>query len=183
MTTTEAATGSLPTMPYRLACLCDLRDAQGRILLLHRKKEPNLNMVSPIGGKLDVALGESLAQCAQREVHEEAGIHVELSRFHLMGIVSEQAFEGRGHWLMFVYRVLGSVEVTPRDMREGRLDWYNPSKLESLPLPASDRAVIWPLMRRAEQRTPAGRPGFFVVHIDCRGGGMKWHVEQEMVGT
>jgi 8-oxo-dGTP diphosphatase len=172
-------------LPYRIACLCDLRDRQGRILLLHRKKEPNLNLVSPIGGKLDVAIGESPAQCAQREVHEEAGLDLPLDRFHLLGMVSEQAFEGKGHWLMFVYRVLGSVWVEPHDMREGRLDWYAPEQLASLPVPETDRLVIWPLMERAAQKTPApqGKPGFFAVHIDCRGDTLAWRVEQEVPGT
>lgn len=173
---TNSQAGSLP---YRIACLCDLRDEQGRILLLHRKKEPNLNMVSPIGGKLDVALGESPAQCAQREILEEAGIHVRMEDLHLVGIVSEQAFEGKGHWLMFVYRVLPPVWVEPRDMREGRLDWFAPSDLAKLPVPETDRQIIWPLMNRAYDRgASTGRPGFFAVHIDCREG-MKWHVEEE----
>jgi 8-oxo-dGTP diphosphatase len=179
----DSVVGSTPALPYRIACLCDLRDAQGRVLLLHRKKEPNLNLVSPIGGKLDVATGESPAQCAQREVHEEAGIHVSLDRFHLIGLVSEAAFEGKGHWLMFVYRVLGPVEVQARDMREGRLDWHALDSLDRLPVPETDRKVIWPLMHRAEVRTPQGRPGFFAVHIDCSGPAIRWSVEQEEAGT
>lgn len=170
-------------LPYKIACLCDLRDAQGRILLLHRIKEPNQHLFSPIGGKLDVALGESPAQCAQREVHEEAGLLLPLERFHLLGMVSEQAYEGKGHWLMFVYRVLGPVWVEPVDTREGRLDWYTPAQLDGLNLPESDRKVIWPLMHRAQARTGAGLPGFFAVHIDCRGQEMRWAVEQETPGT
>lgn len=175
----ERVYGSAAEMPYRIACLCDLRDAQGRILLLHRKKEPNKGLVSPIGGKLDVVLGESPAECARREIQEEAGIDVAIDRLHLIGLVSECAFEGRGHWLMFVYRVLGPVWVEPHEMREGRLDWHAPSELARLPVPESDREVIWPLMWRAEPRGEGKRPGFFAVHIDCRGEKMRWSVEQE----
>ena len=174
--------GSDPAMPYRIACLCDLRDAQGRVLLLRRIKSPNLGLCSPIGGKLDVAHGESPAQCAQREILEEAGIHVPIERIRLIGLVAETAFEGRGHWLMFVYRVMGAVEVEPRDMREGRLDWFTPQEIEALPLPETDRKIILPLMRRTEPPTPAGLPGFFAVHIDCRGSEMTWTVEQEVPG-
>ncbi len=175
----QSVHGSLPALPYRIACLCDLRDAQGRVLLLHRKKEPNKGLVSPIGGKLDVAVGESPAECARREIQEEAGIEVPIERLHLVGLVSECAFEGRGHWLMFVYRVLGAVWVEPQDMREGRLDWHAPGELSKLPVPESDREVIWPLMWRAEPRGEGKRPGFFAVHIDCRGEKMRWSVEQE----
>lgn len=170
-------------MPYRIACLCDLRDGTGRVLMLRRLKAPNQGLASPIGGKLDVGQGESPAQCAQREIHEEAGIEVPIDRLHLIGLVSEQAFEGKGHWLMFVYRVLGAVEVEPRDMREGRLDWFAPGELDALPLPETDRKIIWPLMKRAEPKTAGGRPGFFAVHIDCRTSELKWSVEQETPGT
>lgn len=170
-------------MPYRIACLCDLRDAHGRVLMLRRLKAPNQGMASPIGGKLDVGQGESPAQCAQREIHEEAGIKVPIDRLHLIGLVSEQAFEGTGHWLMFVYRVLGAVEVEPQDMPEGRLDWFAPEELDALPLPETDRKIIWPLMKRAEPKSAGGRPGFFAVHIDCRSSGLTWSLEQETPGT
>lgn len=171
------------TLPYRLACLCDLRDAQGRVLLLKRLKAPNQGLCSPIGGKLDVALGESPAQCAAREILEEAGLEVPVDRLHLMGLISEQAYEGRGHWLLFMYRVLGPVWVEPRDMREGRLDWFHPSEIDGLALPETDRRIIWPLARRIEAKTPGGKPGFFAVHIDCRGASLAWSVEQETPGT
>ncbi|NUQ68263.1 MAG: NUDIX domain-containing protein [Phycisphaerales bacterium] len=184
MADAHAVHGSLPNLPYRIACLCDLRDAQGRILLLRRIRTPNLGMCSPIGGKLDIAHGESPAQCAQREILEEAGVEVPMDRLHLIGMVSEAAFEGAGHWLMFVYRVLGAVEVEPRDMREGRLDWHEPGELEALPLPETDRKIIWPLMKRAEAATgPTGRPGFFAVHIDCTGPSLRWVVEVETPGS
>jgi len=168
-----------PELPYKIACLCDLRDDQGRILLLRRKKAPNLGLCSPIGGKLEVGIGESPAQCASREILEEAGIHVPISRLHLIGMVSEQAFEGRGHWLMFVYRVLGPVAVQARDIPEGRLDWFHHHELDALPLPETDRSIIWPLLNRHEPRTPTSTPGFFAVHIDCRNDKIAWNVEQE----
>ncbi len=170
-------------MPYRIACLCDLRDDRGRILLLRRLKAPNLGLCSPIGGKLDIVHGESPAQCAQREIAEEAGLSIPMERIHLIGLVSEREFEGKGHWLMFVYRVLGAVHVEPHDMREGRLDWFTPHELAKLPLPETDRAIIWPLLNAAAPQTVNGRPGFFAVHIDCRDGTLKWTVEQQTPGT
>ncbi|MBS0188690.1 MAG: NUDIX domain-containing protein, partial [Planctomycetes bacterium] len=86
--------GETRALPYRLACLCDLRDKDGRLLLLKRAKAPNMGLVSPIGGKLDVATGESPARCAQREIEEESGIHVPIERLHLTGLISESSFEG-----------------------------------------------------------------------------------------
>ena len=59
-------------MPYKVAVLCYLYDPQGRLLLLHRRKPPNRDMYSPIGGKLEVAQGEGPHECALREIREEA---------------------------------------------------------------------------------------------------------------
>ncbi|MCC6659683.1 MAG: NUDIX domain-containing protein [Phycisphaerales bacterium] len=171
-------------LPYRIACLCDLRDERGRVLLLRRAKAPNLGLCSPIGGKLDTASGESPAECARREIREEAGIEVPIERLHLIGLVSEAGYEGSGHWLMFVYRVLGPVRVEARDIREGRLEWFEPAEIDGLPLPETDRRVIWPLIRDHEPPVPfgaggvEGRPGYFAVHIDCRGPEMVWRVQQ-----
>ncbi len=172
-------------LPYKLACLCDLRDAAGRILLIERAKAPNQGLCSPIGGKLDTLTGESPHQCAQREIQEEAGIDVPIERLHLIGLVSERAFEGKGHWLMFYFRVLGPVEVPERDIPEGRLRWFEPGQIAGLPLPETDRTIIWPLVNghdhehlgRHDAHRP-GLPGLFCVHIDCREGGLAWSVEQ-----
>lgn len=165
------------TLPHKLACLCDLRDAEGRILLIHREKHPNFGLVSPIGGKLDTHTGESPAQCAQREILEEAGIEVPIERLHLGGLISERAFEGKGHWLLFYYRVLGAVEVPERRIPEGRLAWHAPEELDSLPQPETDRKIIWPLVRAHDRGE--GRPGFFAVHIDCSGAEMTWTLEHD----
>jgi 8-oxo-dGTP diphosphatase len=173
----------MPVLPYRIACLCDLRDERGRVLLLRRSKNPNLGLCSPIGGKLDVALGESPAQCAQREIREEASIEVAMEHLHLMGLVSEQAYEGETHWLMFIYRVTMPVEVEPIEMNEGKLDWYEPDEIDALPLAETDRRIIWPLIRANEHAARGESPaacghGFFAVHIDCLGDEMTWRVEQ-----
>ena len=168
-----------PALPYKLATLCDIRDEKGRILLLHRLREPNKGLCSPIGGKLEMTTGESPAQCAKREIMEEAGLDIPISRLHLMGLISEQAFEGKGHWLLFYYRVLGSVELEAHDMPEGRLEWHHPDELDGLPLPETDRKIIWPLVRRHEATEPKGRPGFFAAHVDCRGPEMTWTVEEQ----
>lgn len=180
-------------LPYKLACLCDLRDEQGRILLLRRNKEPNKGLCSPIGGKLDMTIGESPAQCAQREIMEEAGVHIPIDQLHLGGLISEQAYEGKGHWLLFYYRVLPPVKVGPggvewTQIREGSLEWFHPHEIDALPLPETDRRIIWPLIRKHESQQVGGRPGFFALHIDCskldKQGQptMAWSVEQSEHG-
>lgn len=164
------------TYPYKIAVLCDLRDEQGRILLLHRLKDPNRGMYSPVGGKLDTAIGESPAQCAKREIQEETGLDIPLDRLHLGGMISERGYEDQTNWLLFWYRVKGAVWVEPHDMREGRLDWHHPDDVERLSLPDTDRQIIWPMVRQHEG-------GFFAIHIDCSGGAMQWSVEQSWKQT
>lgn len=173
-------TPTKPPLPYRIACLCDLRDAEGRVLLLHRIKPPNKDLYSPIGGKLEMALGESPTRCAQREIQEEAGIDVPIERLHLSAMISEAGYEGQGHWLLFYFRVLGPVEVKAGPMDEGNLEWHDPESVAKLTLPETDRKVIWPLVRQHRPRREGELPGFFAVHVDCTKPDMTWRVEQSL---
>lgn len=163
---------ALPALPYRIAALCYLFDERGRVLLLHRIKPPNRHLYSPIGGKLEQALGESPAACAQREIMEEAGVEVAIEDLHLTGIVSESSFEDAGHWLMFLYEVTVPVSLRPEAMTmdEGFLEWFEPGEIENLSIPETDRQVIWPLFWK-------NRGGFFAAHINCEGGKIDWRLE------
>ncbi len=166
-------------LPYKIACLCDLRDNDGRVLLLHRIKAPNKGLCSPIGGKLEMHLGESPAQCAQREIWEEAGIKVDIEDLRLVGLIAETAFEGKTHWLLFYYRVMKPVEVVDGHMDEGELRWHHPDEIPNLPLPDTDRAIIWPMVNKHEHTGPDNGPGFFNIHIDCTNSPLTWTIEQE----
>lgn len=164
-------------LPYKIAVLCYLFDEQGRVLLLHRVKPPNRDLYSPIGGKLEQALGESPTACAQREIKEEAGLDIPLQDLHLTGIVSETAYLGQTHWLMFLYEVTKPVAIAEDAMTfdEGRLAWYDADAIEALPIPQTDRGVIWPMFWQ-------NRGGFFAAHIDCAAEPMRWRVEQPNPG-
>ena len=155
---------SVIQLPHKIAVLCYLYDDAGRVLLLHRTQQPNAGMYSPIGGKLHVAEGESPHDCALREMREEIGVSFSHDEIHLAGIVSEQAYEHETHWLMFLYEVTRPVkpgELAWTEFREGTLEWIDPEAVSDLPIPETDRAVMWPLVC-------AHRGGFFMVHIDCR---------------
>jgi len=139
--------------------------------MLHRHKSPNIDLYSPIGGKLEQDEGESPTTCAVREIHEEADIEVSTDDLHLTGIVSERAYEGECHWLMFCYEVTRPVEVTRTHLDEGVLEWFELDDVMNLNIPESDREVIWPLFFKH-------RGGFFAVHIDCTKEGLDWTLEQ-----
>lgn len=157
-------------LPYRIAVLCYLFNEQGQVLLLHRKRPPNKDLYSPIGGKLHMDAGESPAACALREIYEEAGLDLELGDLHLTGVVSESGFEQRMHWLMFLYEVTRPVTVTRQEFHEGRLEWHDLAAVDDLDIPETDQQVIWPLFRRY-------RGQFFAVHIDCHDGKVDWRLE------
>lgn len=164
------------SLPYKIAVLCYLFDERGRVLLLHRVKPPNRDLYSPIGGKLEQAIGESPTACAQREIKEEAGLDIDLTDLHLTGIVSETAYLGETHWLMFLYEVTRPVSIPEEAMSfdEGRLEWHDRDSIQALPIPETDRGVIWPLFWEH-------RGGFFTAHIDCTGP-LRWRLEQPQAG-
>ena len=151
-------------LPYKVAVLCYLWDADGRILMLHRKKLPNVDMYSPVGGKVEISRGESPHECAVRELEEETGLRVRHDEMRLFGMVSERAYQGEMHWLIFLFECTRHVrpeEITLSDFDEGRLEWVHADDVEKLPIPVTDREIMW-----KQVRTHA-RGGFFSVDIDC----------------
>lgn len=160
-------------LPYQIAVLCYLFDADGRVLLIHRHKQPNKDLYSPVGGKLDRDVGESPGRCAQREIREETGLSVAVDDLHLTGLITETGYEGQSHWLMFLYELTRPVSVAPRVFNEGRLEWHARDQIDKLPIPATDANVIWPMFWRH-------RGGFFHAHIDCTDDQLRWCVEQAL---
>jgi 8-oxo-dGTP diphosphatase len=166
------------TIPYKIAVLVYVYNDDNKMLLLHRRRHPNRDLYSPIGGKLEQALGESPYACALREIEEEIGATLTLDDIRLVGIVSEKAFAGGGaegqsdatHWLMFCFEVTRRLNFPAREIPEGRLEWIDPIILPDLPIPRTDRDIIWPLVQsHSVMLHPHVRrqEAFFSVHIDC----------------
>ena len=162
------------SLPHRIAVLCYLYDASGRVLMLHRAKPPNRDLYSPVGGKLETTQGECPWACARREIHEETGIEVAPDDLRLCGMVSETAYEQSGHWMIFLFEVTRPVdhdELAFTTFDEGSLEWVQADRLMDLTIPETDRRVIWPLLQKH-------RGGFFGVHIDCRHDPFTWSLTQ-----
>ena len=157
-------------LPYQIAVLCYLYDESGRLLLLHRVKPPNKDLYSPVGGKLDMDLGESPLSCAMREIREEVDLQLTPADLHLTGLITETGYQNETHWLMFLYEVVRPVTVARMEFREGRLEWHSFEDIQKLPIPETDRTVIYPLIKRFHDR-------FFHAHIDCRNGACHWWLE------
>jgi len=128
--------------------------------MLQRNKAPNKGLWSPIGGKLDMQSGESPHECAIRETSEEAGLKVDCSHLHLFCIISEKAYEGSGHWLMFLFSCSKSIEKLPSPIDEGQFSFFTRQEIDSLAIPETDRHCLWDIYDEY-------RRGFVAVRADC----------------
>lgn len=159
-------------LPYKISTLLYCFNGQDEVLLLHRKQEPNLGLWSPCGGKLDTGAGESPYACACREALEEIQFALSPADLHLTGIVSEHGYQGQSHWLMFLFEIKQKLRSLPPPHREGDFRFFPPGALDTLPLPRTDREMIWPLFWRH-------RNGFFAAHCRTRENGSdEWTVEE-----
>ncbi|MEZ4768381.1 MAG: 8-oxo-dGTP diphosphatase [Caldilineales bacterium] len=111
----------------------------GEVLMMHRRKQPNLGQWTAPGGKVE--LNESPAECAVRELREETGL-VATGRPELRLIVTETSPLPDWQWLMFVYRISEfSGQVTSCD--EGDLAWIDEDQVLALDIPQAD-AIFYP---------------------------------------
>ncbi len=147
-------------MKFKISCLLFFRDDTDRLLLIKRRRSPNLGCWSPPGGKLEMTKGESPFECAKRETLEEIGIVVKDSDLHLFGYVSEKSYEGNGHWLMFLFDCLVPLDNLPRNIDEGYFNFFTRAQINSLSIPPSDHELVWPYYDRRNE-------GFWGVRADC----------------
>ena len=164
------------SLPYRVATLLYCFNEQDEVLLLQRAKEPNRELWSPSGGKLDTGGGESPYRCACREAREELGLAIQPSELHLTGIVSEHGYEGEAHWLMFLFEVKPRLKSLPPPHREGIFKFFARAELGQVKIPQTDRERIWPMFWEH-------RGGFFAAHCDCKADGTNvWTIEETVFG-
>jgi len=157
---TPPTTPPAAALPYKIAVLVFLENAAGEHLLLLRAKAPNFGVWSPIGGKLETALGESPFECAIRETREETGFEVAVGDLHLFGMIAEKAYEGDTHWLMFLFRCKRPIPALPPAISEGRFGFFSRAAVDALPIPETDRQALWPTYDRY-------REGFVALRADC----------------
>ncbi|MDQ8199202.1 NUDIX domain-containing protein [Pelagicoccus enzymogenes] len=127
---------------FRIGTLLYFSDAAGRLLLIRRKRPPNLGLWCAVGGKLEMPTGESPYECAIREAAEEVGVALAASDLALRCILSEKDYESTGHWLMFVFQVKVCLRGLPPQIEEGDFCFFDRGELERIEMPALDRAVL-----------------------------------------
>ena len=147
-------------LPFRISVLLFIRDEAGRLLLIERRKAPNLGCWSPVGGKLEMARGESPYECALREMQEETGLVATEKDLHLFAMIAEKGYEGSGHWLMFLFDCHKPLMALPPEIDEGPMAFFTREEVDELKVPPSDRHLIWPNYDRH-------RTGFIALRADC----------------
>jgi 8-oxo-dGTP diphosphatase len=163
-----------PALPYNIATLLYCFNETGEVLLLERAQEPNLGLWSPCGGKLRTETGESPHACACREAREEMGVQLTPADLHLTGIIAERAYQGRSHWLMFLFEVKPKLKTLPPPHREGVFKFFSRNELGRVKLPQTDFEQIWPLFWRH-------RGGFFAAACHCGPDGRNhWTLEESV---
>ena len=118
-----------------VGCGAAILDDQGRLLLIQRLKEPEAGAWGLPGGKID--FGERSEDTARREIEEELGIVIELTR---LACISEIIDGGDGqHWVSPIYQAR-IVSGAPRIMepeKHGGWGWFSRDDLpERLTTPA-----------------------------------------------
>jgi len=133
----------IPIGLKKTAVLCILRN-KNKFLLLKRLKEPNKDMFTPVGGKLDPF--ESPYDAAIRETKEETGITVENLKY--CGTLVESS-PIKYNWTTFVY--LADIDfVEPPFCNEGELQWIDLDNMLTVPTPETD----WHIYQYATEEKP-----------------------------
>lgn len=159
-------------LPYKVATLLYCFNERDDVLLLERTQEPNRGFWSPCGGKLKMDTGESPYACACREAGEEIGVKIGPADLHLCGLVSEHGYQGRAHWLMFLFEVKIKLKSPPPPHKEGRFQFFPRTALATLKIPQTDSEKIWPWFWKF-------RCGFFAAHCHCHlNGKNEWVLEE-----
>ncbi len=147
-------------MQYKISVLVFVQNSAGEFLMLQRTKAPNEGLWSPIGGKLNMDIGESPYDCAVRETKEEIGLSVDRSQLRLFCLISEKAYEGAGHWLMFLFKCMKPLDQLPEPINEGAFSFFARDAIDSLEIPETDRQCLWDIYDKHND-------GFVSIRADC----------------
>ena len=110
---------------------------QGRVLLVRRRDPPHAGQWAIPGGS--VALGESLAEAAEREVREETGVRVRAGRpvYAFDRVDRDEAGRVRHHYVIvdLLAEYVSGEPAAGDDALEAR--WLTPEEVAALPVNAT----------------------------------------------
>ncbi len=142
-----------------------------QVLLIHRQGRANdhhAGKFNGLGGKMEPQ--ESVSQCMEREIYEEAGITC--NTMSLRGTINWTDFGSQGEdWLGFIF-IISSFSGTPKaSNNEGTLDWHPINELGELPMWPGDRYFL-PLVFDGDPRI------FHGIMPYKNGQPVSWHVQR-----
>ena len=132
-------------MNYKISCLVFIRNPEGKILLLNRKREPNKGFWSPREANLICLSVESPVECARRETMEETNLLLRDEDIQFFAYVSEKEYFGTGNWLMFLFHSRVTLDKLPNDISEGTFAFFGRDEIDNLKIPPTDHQLVWPL--------------------------------------
>ncbi len=129
-----------------------LTDQQGRILLTLRKRPPEANHWSIVGGKLDYL--EPLEACAIREALEEVGVHIAIDR--LLCVTDHCLPAEDQHWVAPAYlgRVLAGTAHNCEPDKAAEVRWFARTDLPANLTMTARNAIRAFYAIQAKPRTP-----------------------------
>ncbi len=150
---------------FKISVLVFIRDTNGRHLLIERMNPPNKGLCSPIGGKLEMELGESPFECAIRETKEEIDLDICEADLHLFSMISEKSYEGGSHWLMFLFECKKRIQNIPQKISEGTFRLVDEADIfdGKIKIPETDKLLLWDIWKKCH------KSGMTVLRADCGG--------------
>ncbi|AXE65200.1 NUDIX family NudH subfamily hydrolase [Hyphomonas polymorpha PS728] len=126
------------TKPVEAGCGAAIVDAEGRLLLIQRLRQPEAGAWGLPGGKID--FGERAEDTARREIQEELGIVIEITG---LACIAETIDAGDGrHWVAPVYaaRIVSGAPEVMEPEKHGGWGWF---ALDALPGPLTSPVRDW----------------------------------------
>ena len=139
--------------------VCYLRKGDSYLMLLRNKKQNDINEGKWIGVGGKAEFGESMLECAKREILEETGLYA-----------SDLSYEGVIHFHyphmededIYVY-TCDTFTGTLKDCNEGTLAWIAKEEIMSLSLWEGDRLFLKKMLNKTEN------PFIFDLEYDEKG--------------
>lgn len=141
-----------------IATLLYIKNQRGEYLLIERAKKPNVGLLSPPGGKLNMEEGESIFNCAVREAKEECNINSKPNDWKLAGIVTEINYPDIGNIMIFCLKYRKIFNKIPTKINEGKFRFVSPKDFYKFKLPQTDKLYIWKFVLSNK---------WFSIRIDC----------------
>ena len=131
-----------------------IHDADGRILLIKRRFEPNKGKWSLPGGLLET--GERLVDGSRREVREELGVELEIEGMFQVSeeLIRDGAGKTRFHFVLVDFL----ASLAPRDAKvtlneeSESFSWWTPDEVAGLETTGNTRAIVEKYFREKLRR-------------------------------